>query len=111
MDPLIELFKAVDISVAAAIGVVIALVVDQGVSAILNRPTLFGHPNPFYHWDTDRVMPFVTLGIGGTYGWLLGSAPGWQDNLKSGLLYGAVALAISRIVRKSFLVGTPPRTP
>ena len=109
MDPIVELLKAVDVPAAAALGVIIALVVDQLVGGILNYPILFQRKNPLYHWNTDRVMPVVTLAIGALYGWFVGNGVGYADNLRRGLLYGAVALAISRIVRKTILGGTPQK--
>lgn len=109
MDPIAELLKAVDVPVAAALGVVVALVVDQLIGGLLNLSRVFGRENPCYHWNTDRVMPVITLAIGATYGLLIGNSAGYADNLRRGLLYGAVALAVSRVVRKTIMGGAPQK--
>lgn len=110
MDPLLELFKSVDIPITAAIGVILVMVGEQVISWVLNREHFGPFRNPAFHWNTDRVLPIVTFLLGAGYGWFIGTAPGAKDNVRFALLYGAVVLAVTRIVHKTILGGKPNGT-
>ena len=103
IDPIVDLFKSVDVAIVAAIGVVIVLLLEEIIRSRLNRERIFGIANPFAGWDTDRAIPLITFLIGASYGWFLGRAPGVADNFRWALLYGAAVLGVSRVLHKTIL--------
>ena len=103
IDPIVDLFKSVDVAIVAAIGVVIVLLLEQLIGSALNREMIWRWKNPCYQWDTNRVLPVITFVIGATYGWFLGRGPGVADNCRWALLYGSAVLGVSRILHKTVL--------
>ena len=104
IDPIIELFKSVDVAIVAALGVVIVLVLEQLIGGALNQETFWRWKNPFYQWHTDRVLPVITFLIGAIYGWCTAAkVAGYADNFRWALLYGAAVLGVSRVLHKTIL--------
>ena len=103
-----QYFGSVDKTVIVAVAVLTTILTGL-VASLCNLETWWGHKNPLYHQNTDSLMPVIAALQGTAYGVWLGPAPGFADNFKSAILYGAASALMYFIIQQ--VVKMWPGTP
>ncbi len=92
-----------DTAVLGAIGILLSTVGTQVAKVALNTEHWGPLRNPWVGSNTDRFMPVLALLIGAAYSWSTATNPGWADNLRTGLAYGAWAIVGFGLVKKTLM--------
>lgn len=92
-----------DRAVCGAIAILATMFGTQLIKLACNAKHWILRRNPVAAANTDRFMPLVPFVVGTLYGLFLGPDPGMADNVRNGLVYGALSVALFCLLKKTIL--------